>query len=141
MTEMLWPALLLGATCLHAGFQLTVTLVVYPALVRVPGERWDDAHARHSRGIVPLVVLSYGTVLVACAGALLSRPGPGVWLAAAGSLAAMLVTATLAAPTHGRLAAGPEPGLLRRLLYVDRLRCAGAVLAVVGALAAVLGSS
>ena len=82
-----------------------------------------------------------GTVLVACAGALLSRPGPGVWLAAAGSLAAMLVTATLAAPTHGRLAAGPEPGLLRRLLYVDRLRCAGAVLAVVGALAAVLGSS
>ncbi len=141
MPDTLWPALLLGATALHAGFQLTVTLVVYPALVRVPGDRWPDAHARHSRGIVPLVVLSYGSVLVAGAAALLNGPGPGVWLAVAGSLVAVLVTATLAAPTHRRLTSGSDPVLLRRLLYVDRLRCAGAVLAVVGALAAVLSSS
>lgn len=131
-------ALLLAATALHAGFQLTVTLVVYPALVRVPPERWAEAHARHSRGIAPLVTLVYGAALVACVAATLSRPTAGVWVADLGTLAAFVLTATLAAPTHARLGSGPEPVLLRRLLVADRGRCAAAVLAVAGALAAAL---
>ena len=54
-----WPDLLLASTGLHAGFQATVTLLVYPALAEVPPERWHDAHQRHSRRIVPLVGLVY----------------------------------------------------------------------------------
>jgi hypothetical protein len=133
-------ALLLAATALHAGFQLTVTLVVYPALVRVPPERWAEAHARHSRGIAPLVALVYGAALVACVAATLNRPTAGVWVWVAdlGTLTAFALTATLAAPTHARLGSGPEPVLLRRLLVADRGRCAAAVLAVAGALAAAL---
>ena len=134
----LWTSGLLAATGLHAGFQATVTLVVYPGLVRVPADAWQDAHARHSRGIAPLVALVYGAVLVTCAGAALTAPDAFVWLAVAGTLVAVAVTATLAAPTHQRLTSGPEPALLRRLLVVDRVRCAAAVLAFIGALLAAL---
>jgi hypothetical protein len=131
-----WDALLLGATALHAGFQLTVTVLVYPALAGVPVERWAAAHGRHSRAITPLVGLVYAAVLVACVGATATDPAVGTWVADAGTGLALLVTATLAAPTHGRLADGPDPALLRRLRRVDRVRCAGAVLAVLGSLAA-----
>ncbi len=138
MTAETWDVLLLGAAALHAGFQLTVTLVAYPALVAVPAGQWPEAHARHSRGIAPLVALVYGAALVACLGATLSAPSPGTWVADAGTLLAFVVTATSAAPTHGRLNAGPEPVLLRRLLVVDRVRSVGAVVALAGALAAAL---
>ena len=138
MTAETWDVLLLGATALHAGFQLTVTLVAYPALVAVPAGQWTEAHARHSRGIAPLVALVYGATLVACLGATLGAPSPGTWVADAGTLLAFVVTATAAAPPHGRLTAGPEPALLRRLLVVDRLRSVGAVVAVAGALVAAL---
>jgi hypothetical protein len=134
-----WGVLLLAAAALHAGFQLTVTLVTYPALVVVPAGHWREAHARHSRAIAPLVALVYGAALVCCLGATLSAPSWGTWVADAGTLLAFAVTATAAAPTHGRLGAGPEPVLLRRLLVVDRVRSAGAVLALAGALAAALG--
>ena len=124
MSAETWGVLLLAAAALHAGFQLTVTLVTYPALVVVPAGHWREAHARHSRGIAPLVALVYGAALVCCLGATLSAPSWGTWVADAGTLLAFAVTATAAAPTHGRLGAGPEPALLRRLLVVDRVRSA-----------------
>jgi hypothetical protein len=133
-----WDVLLLGAAALHAGFQLTVTLVAYPALVVVPAGQWREAHARHSRGIAPLVALVYGAALVACLGATVSAPSAGTWVADAGTQLALVVTASAAAPTHGRQAAGREPALLRRLLVVDRLRTLGAVVALAGALVAAL---
>ena len=129
-----WDSWLLAATALHAGFQLTVTVVVYPALVTVPADRWAEAHGRHSRTIAPVVALVYVAALVACVGATLSEVSTGVLVADAGTGFAFLVTALLAAPTHGRLTPGPDPALLRRLLVVDRLRLAGAVVALVGAL-------
>jgi hypothetical protein len=128
--------LLLIATALHAGFQLTVTLHVYPALLRVPADRWRETHARHSRGILPLVVLVYAAVLAACTAATLTAPGAGVWVADAGTAVAVLVTALLAPPLHRRLASGPDASVLRRLRSVDKLRCAGALVAVLGAVAA-----
>ena len=45
----------------------------------------------------------------------------------------LLTTALVAAPLHGRLAPGPDPVLLRRLLAADRVRAAGAVVALAGA--------
>ncbi len=123
------------AAALHAGFQLTVTVLVYPVLARVPASSWSDAHARHSRLIVPLVGVTYAGLVATGAWLLASSPGPlgvAAVLAATGSL---VVTAVAAAPIHGRLLT-PDPALLRRLLAVDRLRGLCAVLALVLAVVA-----
>jgi hypothetical protein len=134
-----WSAALLGATAAHAGFQATVTLLVYPALARVSARDWSSAHAEHSRRITPLVVLVYGALLVACAGAAWSSPtSTGVQVAVLGVAATFVVTAGWAAPTHGRLAAGRDDRLVDRLLRVDRFRLAFALVAVCGAVVGLL---
>ncbi len=132
-----WRWLLLAATCLHAGFQLTVTTLVYPALGRLRADVWSREHDLHSRRIVPLVVLTYAGVLVATAGALLADASPLVVLSAAGSALALGTTAARAAPLHGRLGRGHRPALVEALVRADRVRAAGAVVAVLGAVAAV----
>lgn len=48
-----------------------------------------------------------------------------------------MVTATVAAPLHGRLDTR-DPALLARLLAADRVRCVSACLALAGALGAAL---
>jgi Domain of unknown function (DUF1772) len=128
---------LLAAVALHAGFQLTVTAIVYPALASTPDDDWAEAHARHSRRIAPLVALVYGAAVVACALAATADASLGTWVALAGTAVAILVTATVAAPLHGRLDAR-DPALLARLLAADRVRCVSAFLSVAGALGAVL---
>jgi len=130
-------AWLLAAAALHAGFQLTVTAIVYPALASTPDDDWPRAHARHSRRIAPLVALVYGAAVVACALAATADPSPGTWVALAGTAVAIMVTATVAAPLHGRLDTR-DPALLARLLAADRVRCVSACLALAGALGAVL---
>jgi hypothetical protein len=129
-------ALLVG-TAVHAGFQATVTLLVYPALARVPVQAWAREHAEHSRRITPLVAVVYGVVLAACGGALVSTPGSvGVWVAALGTAGALLVTAGAAAPAHARLGGGRTPELVARLLRADRIRLASALVGLAGAVAA-----
>jgi hypothetical protein len=122
-----------GALALHAGFQVTVTFVVYPALAAVPADGWRAAHAAHARRITPVVVVVYAGALAVCAAALV-HPGDlapvPLAVAAAGTLAATGLTATLAGPLHSRLQ-DRDPALVRRLLLVDRLRCAAAALAAV----------
>ena len=132
--------ILLAAAALHLGFQATVTAVVYPALVRVPAEQWGTAHHAHSRAITPVVVLVYGSLVVAGGWALGS--GPSAWtitaLVAAGiSLGA---TALVAAPAHRRLAGARDAPLIRRLLRVDLVRSAGATISLLAALSAALSS-
>ena len=125
------------AAALHAGFQLTVTVLVYPALAEVPPDRWTVAHARHSRRIAPLVGVVYAALLASGAAAVLDGPGPLGWVALALTAGALAVTATLAAPLHGRLT--PDTDDLRsRLLTVDRARCAFAVAGALAAAAAAL---
>ena len=136
-----WSVALVAATSLHAGFQLTVTLLVYPALARVAPEAFVEAHGRHSRAIVPLVGLVYAVVVGTALGAVVTDPGSVLaWLTAVASAGALLVTALRAAPLHGRLGRlgrqGPEPGLLRSLLAADRLRTLLALVAAVAAVAA-----
>ncbi|GAA2597863.1 hypothetical protein GCM10010435_91510 [Winogradskya consettensis] len=131
------PVALLAAVAAHAGFQVSVTVLVYPALARVPGEGWTVAHAAHSRAITPLVAVVYGLLAAASGWALFT--GPGAWTL--GCLAAVAVavsvTVVLAAPAHGRLAAGHDPALLQRLLRADRVRAVAAVLATLAAIPAV----
>jgi len=132
-----WSVALLVATAAHVGFQAVVTVLVYPALAQVSAADWSAAHDSHSRRITPLVVLVYGVLLVACTAAVLSAPGSGgAWVAAIGAAATFLVTALGAAPTHGRLARGRTQALVARLLLVDRLRLAGALVALAGAVVA-----
>ena len=121
------PVAFLAATALHAGFQATVSTLVYPALARVPADRWSAEHDRHSRRITPLVGVVY-VLLAGCTGWLLAVDrGPWTYAGAVLALAVALVTGAGAAPVHGRLT-GPDPELVARLLRIDRVR---AVLAVV----------
>lgn len=129
---------LLAATAVHAGFQVTVTTLVYPALARVPPERWAAAHQAHSRAITGLVAVVYGALAVAGGWSLLS--GPDGWtLAAVAALAATAVTTCFAARLHGLLGeGGHDRERIGRLLRVDRVRAATAVVALGAAALAVV---
>lgn len=130
------PVLFLLAAGVHAGFQLTVTALVYPALSRVPANRWASEHARHSRAIVPLV----GIVYLLLAGAVIwllfgDRTGSTyAGAVVAGAIAA--VTAFGAAPVHGRLTVHDDV-LIGRLLRIDQVRALLAVLLVAIAISTV----
>ncbi len=132
---------LLTTSALHAGFQAVVTVVVYPALADTPAEAWPVAHAAHSRRISVVVGPLY--LLLAAANLWVLVDGPhsaAALVAVAGNLLAGLTTAAVAAPTHGRLGReGPQPALLHRLLVADRVRLAGALVAVTAAGLAVGG--
>lgn len=121
----------------HAAFQVTVTALVYPALARVPADRWPEAHGRHSRIIAPIVGLLYGALVLSGCWTLAAGPSSYAVVAVALAAGCVAVTALLAAPAHGRLAE-PEPALLRRLLAVDRVRALLAVASLAAALAALL---
>ena len=126
--------LLVVATGVHAGFQLTVTVLVYPALARTGADDWTAVHAAHSRRITPLVAAVYGLLVVAGVATVVAGPDDtATWVALAASAVAPLATGTSAAPLHGRLAASPDPRLLARLLRVDRVRAVAALVALVAA--------
>ena len=128
---------LVAVSAAHLGFQVVVTMVVYPALADVPGGRWTAAHERHSRRIAMVVVPLYVLVAAACLWALLSSPDAWTLVAVGGNAVAALVTVTVAAPLHGRLnSARGRAVLLTRLRRVDLVRTAAAAVAVVAALLA-----
>lgn len=122
---------LLAVSALHAGFQLVVTFVVYPALAQVGDNDWARAHAAHSRRIGAVVLVVYPLVAGGCVWVLAVGPYDALALVAVGGNAlAGLSTATAAAPTHRLLGRdGPRPVLIRRLLLADRVRLAAALLA------------
>jgi len=62
------------AAAIHAGFQVTVTGVVYPALADVPDDDWSRAHARHSTRIGRVVAVVYPLVLAASVWLLVAEP-------------------------------------------------------------------
>ena len=126
---------LLAVSALHAGFQLVVTVVVYPALADVPPDRWGPAHDAHSRRITLLVAPLYAAVVGACGWVLVDGPLLlSAAVAVAGNAGALVATALVAGPTHGRLGRdGKRPELVRRLLLADRVRTFGAVTALVAA--------
>lgn len=123
--------LLLAATGVHLGFQLVVTLVVYPGFVEVADAHWAHHHRQHSRRITPVVVIVYGLLLAACALALVTGPTALETASVAGCGVAAVATAAVAAPAHSGLAAGRDPAVLRRLLYADWVRLLAAAVAAV----------
>ncbi len=125
-------------SALHAGFQVTVSAVVYPTLAARPGPGFAAAHADHSRRIVRLVVPLYLAVLLVGGWVLADGPsGTTVLLALGAQAVALATTAVAAAPTHGALGRdGATPALLRRLLAADRVRTVAALLGLGAALVA-----
>jgi hypothetical protein len=130
---------LLAVSAAHLAFQLVVSVVVYPALADVPTGSWAPAHAAHSRRITWVVAPLYAAVAAACVWSLLSPRLPvAVVVACAGHAVAAGTTALVAAPTHGRLGRdGKRADLVRRLLVSDRVRTAGALVALAASLVAV----
>ncbi len=132
---------LLVATAVHLGFQLTITVVAYPALLDTPEDEWTGAHTAHGRRIVPLVAVIYAALIITVLAALITDPSPAVIVAASGCAVAAVSTAAVAAPTHGRLGHGRTPELVRRLRVADLVRTAAAAVALTAAvLAAATGS-
>lgn len=127
---------LVAATALHAGFQLVVTALVYPALVDTPPTVWPVRHAAHTRRITPVVALVYGSVVVALVLVALDGLHPARGLVLAASVAAFALTAFVAAPAHGRLGRGWDEQVVHRLVVADRLRLLVAVVAAVAAVVA-----
>jgi hypothetical protein len=128
---------LLTAVAVHAGFQVTVTALVYPALFRAPD--WDRAHAAHSRAITLIVGVVYAALVAAAAWVLLDGvTGPSTVVALAGVALSLAATALVAAPLHSRLSRGRDARLLRRLRIADSARTVGALVALLGAALAAL---
>ena len=107
-------------------------MVTYPALAEVGPDRWNAAHAAHSRRITWLVAPLYVLVAAACAWVLVVGPWSiATMTAVAGNLVAALTTAAVAAPTHQRLGrTGRDDDLLHRLLHADRIRLAAGLVAL-----------
>ncbi len=125
---------LVAATWLHLGFQLVVTLLVYPGFDDVRRDDWPAVHVSHTRRIGPIVALVYGALLVAGGVVLAVGPSPGQVVAVAAIGVAMATTAVVAGPAHGRLSPDRPPGLLARLVAADRVRLVAAAVAAVAAL-------
>ncbi len=128
------------ASALHAGFQLTVTVLVYPVLARRRAQEWREAHARHSRAIAPVVLVVYAALVLSGGFLVASGPDLAGWLGLAGAGAALVLTASGAVPTHGRLT-DRDDVMVARLLLVDRWRCACALLGAVAAAVAVVSGA
>jgi hypothetical protein len=127
---------LTAAAALHAGFQATVTALVYPALLRDDHD-WVRRHAAHGRRIVPLVVVTYGVLLLSVARVLSSGPASlSVWVAAGAFAVILVLTALGAAPRHGRLGRGYNADVAAGLSRVDHWRCALAVAVLAAAVTA-----
>lgn len=121
------------------GFIVTIQVLVYPAMAKVPADAFPTYEAFHQRRVVAVLSV-FAVAEVAAAGALAvvdTGTPTAVWLVGGAILTALWVsTGAFYAPLHGRLAAGFDPALHRRLVTWNWLRVAGwsvrGVLALVG---------
>jgi hypothetical protein len=125
----------LAAAAAHAGFQATVTTVVYPTLTHVRAAHWRQAHDRHIRAVRPLVVGLYLALVATSVWWLVDDWSTVAVIAVVLAALPMALTAVVAAPLHRRLVRRDNAALVR-LLSVDRVRTGLAVAAVVVAIVA-----
>jgi hypothetical protein len=130
-------AAFLAAAAAHAGFQATVTTVVYPTLAHVRAAHWRQAHDRQTRAVRPLVVVLYVALVATSVWWLLDDWSAVAVIAVALAALPMALTAVVAAPLHRRLVRR-DNAALARLLSVDQVRTGLAVAAVLVAIVAAL---
>jgi hypothetical protein len=113
-------------SCLYAGFQWTVRVIVYPQMARVPAPsfaRYETAHQRlASYAVGPLFAGLGCSVLALLVDPPVSTPGWAPPLAAVLVGAILAITAFGAVPLHGVLAQGFDARTHARLLVVDTAR-------------------
>jgi hypothetical protein len=136
MTDVAATAFLATASA-HAGFQATVTLVVYPTLSHVRAAHWRQWHDRLSHEVRPLVVVTYLALAATGAWWLVTDWSTLAVVAVLLAALAMGVTAVLAPPLHRRLVRRDDAALAR-LVGVDKLRTGLAFAAAAVAFAALL---
>ena len=127
----------LVSASVHAGFLVAITTLVYPALARVRAAHWRQAHDRHRRSIMPVIVITYVAVAGAGAWWLVVDWSTLAAIAVALALLSMALTALVAARLHRRLVRRDD-ALLDQLLRIDRVRTLLAAASVAVAVAAVL---
>ncbi len=117
------PPLVYGlAAAVYLGFQLTVRLVVYPQLGRVPPDVSAGFERAHRRSITPLVGLLFGALALSVAALLVAGPRPAGLGAAALFTGLLAVTALGAVPQHATLSQAFDAHAYRRLLRWDTVR-------------------
>ncbi|WP_375481356.1 DUF1772 domain-containing protein [uncultured Jatrophihabitans sp.] len=123
-------ALLLTATSLYCGFQATIRVLVYPQFATVPAGGFVAVEREHQRRVTFVVgpLFAFFATAVAIAGV----ADTDVWSVVAGACFVLIlaVTGLAAVPLHGRLRTGFDAATHTRLLAVDTVRVALAVLAV-----------
>ena len=123
---------LLVSTSLYTGFQATVRLVVYPQFRGVGSADFVAYETSHQQRISSLVGPLFAALIVGTAAVWLRGPeGAPIWAAPAATCLLVVilgVTGLLAVPLHRRLGAGFDEATYRRLLLVDSIRLAAAVL-------------
>ena len=117
-----------AATWFMVGLIWMVQVVHYPLFSRVPESSFAAYESGHTRRMGSLLAVP-ALVEVATAAALVwARPegvSLGLVLVAGALLAAIwIMTALVQAPLHGRLSAGYEPSLIRRLVVSNWWRTA-----------------
>lgn len=116
----------LVATCLYAGFQWTVQLLVYRQFPRVPAAAFPAYERAHQRLVVRVVGPLFAALVLAAAAMVLQRPAavPPWALATAVALLAVLfaVTWLRAVPQHRRLTRAWDARAYAALLRWDAVR-------------------
>lgn len=121
----------LGAACAYAGFQVTITVLVYPqlnAIGRTVPAMFTDHEARHSTRTAVVVGPLFAALVGATGWLVVADPSaPPAWAAAACTAVVLAVTALAAVPQHDRLRHGFDPAVMARLQRVDAARTVAAL--------------
>lgn len=117
-----------ASTLVLVGIIWTVQWVHYPLMALVGPERFVAYERAHAPRMAAVVMLPW-TVQGVTTAWLLVAPPPGTprWLIAAAAVAAavpVLVTVVASVPAHGRLGAGFDAHVHRRLVVTNWLRTA-----------------
>ena len=125
----------LAAACAYAGFQVTVTVLVYPQLAAVgrSAPAIFTAHeARHSTRTAVVVGPLFAALVAATTWLVVGAPASILaWAAAACTAVVLGVTALAAVPRHDRLRRGFDAAVMGRLRQVDAVRAVAALVQVV----------
>lgn len=123
---------LLGAQLLAAAGMLgviwTMQLVHYPLMAMVPAEAfvaYERAHTRRISWVVgPLMAVEGAAALVFLVRVPDGVPGLLPWAGAAAVGVALVTTAFVSAPLHGRLSSGLDQEMVARLVSTNWIRTA-----------------
>ena len=125
----------LAAACAYAGFQVTITVLVYPQLAAVGRSApaiFTGHEARHSARTAVVVGPLFAVLVAATAWSVVSAPTSALsWAAAACTAVVLGVTALAAVPRHDRLRRGWDPAVMAALQRVDVVRAVAALAQVV----------